>query len=601
LKLHVITRCTRPENLLAIRDSIGFNLNYVRWHIVFDISIVEELDAKLLGELYSVDSVIHFKKGIKGEYLYPQLNNIVSNLNSKDYVTFMDDDNICHPDYFKAIDELIKENPEALAFCYNQEVDGKDFTGCDVRYAIDSNISIKGIDLAQYTVKVESFKYAKFIGNYCGDGEFIQALHNTHSDKFILIDKILCYYNYLQEIKKKINNTSLPKVVYIGEGEPYLCSTIHLGYEDTTLNVKYNGEDMVSFDPDAIITVGGKFTDYKELMSSPMDIKKRWFHLKNKISVNLGEVAYNVSMNYILNPHRPKVSFFTPCYNTKEFQLNNLYQSIVNQSMPDWEWVVVNDSPQNKALSATLKEIASKDSRVKVHTFKEASNGVIGEVKYRAASMCMGDLLAEVDHDDQLMPECARYLVEASEAHPECGFFYTDCVELNENNESLKYPEGFAFGYGNYRKEGDWDVNVCVGINPKTIRHIVGVPNHIRAWRRSVYNQVGGHNRRLTIADDYELIVGTFLVTKFCHIKALGYIQYIYNNTNGQNTHDATRGDIQRRVRTIMYHYNDRIANRFKQLGVKDWAYAENKNNPLLVKSKFGKRENSVNLSYVPK
>ena len=600
MKLHVITRCTRPENLLAIRDSIGFNLNYVRWHIVFDISIVEELDAKLLGELYSVGAIIHFEKGVQGEYLYPQLNKIVGNLWHEDYVTFIDDDNICHPEYFKVIDELIKDNEDALAFCYNQQVGGNDFTGCDVRYANESNIKIKGIDLAQYTVRVEAFIYAGFTGNYCGDGEFIQSVHSQYPEAFVFHKEILCYYNYLQDIKKKTNNKSVPKIILISDEDVQLNSNVHLGYEDTSLNVKYSEDDIVSFDPDAIVTVGGECVDYDNLMSSPVDIKKRWFHLKNKVS-DLGEVAYNVSMNFILNTHRPKVSYFTPCYNTKEFQINNLYQSILNQTIKDWEWVIVNDSPQNKALSATLKEIASKDSRIKLHTFKEASNGVIGEVKYRAASLCMGELLAEVDHDDQLMPDCTYYLYRAAEAHPECGFFYTDCVELDENNNSLTYPDGFAFGYGNYRKEGDWDVNVCVGINPKTIRHIVGVPNHIRAWRRDVYNEVGGHNRRLTIADDYELIVKTFLVTKFCHIKALGYIQYIYNNTNGQNTHDATRGDIQRRVRTIMYHYNDKIANRFKQLRVKDWAYAENKNNPLLVKSRFGKRENAVNVTYVPK
>ena len=593
MKLHVITRCTRPENLLVIRDSIGFNLNYIRWHIVFDTSVVGDLDTQLLGELYKYGAVIHFEKGVQGEYLYPQLNKIVGNLWHEDYITFIDDDNMCHPNYFKVIDELIKENPEALAFCYDQQI----FSNS--RVASPDNTIVGRIDLAQYTVRVEAFIYAEFTGNYCGDGEFIQSLHEQYPEFFIYSREVLCYYNCLET--KQPKKTSVPKVLLISdEWKPELKSNDYLGYEDTSLNVDYDEYNLIAFNPDAIITVGGDYNDYGKLMSSPMDIKKRWFHLKDKVT-EIGEVAYNVSMNFILNTHRPKVSFFTPCYNTKEFQLYNLYQSIANQTMSDWEWVIVNDSPQNKALSATLKEIASKDSRIKLHTFKEASNGVIGEVKYRAASLCMGELLAEVDHDDQLMPECARYLVEASESHPECGFFYTDCVELNENNESLKYPDGFAFGYGKYRKEGDWDVNVCVGINPKTIRHIVGVPNHIRAWRRSVYNEVGGHNRRLTIADDYELIVATFLITKFCHIKALGYIQYIYNNTNGQNTHDATRGDIQRRVRTIMYHYNDKIANRFKQLGVKDWAYAENQNNPLLVKSKFGKRENAVNVTYVTK
>jgi glycosyltransferase involved in cell wall biosynthesis len=282
-------------------------------------------------------------------------------------------------------------------------------------------------------------------------------------------------------------------------------------------------------------------------------------------------------------------------------RLWRLYESIRAQTSHDWEWVIVNDSPKNNSLSEELKRLSNLDSRIKIFTFSKASGGVIGDVKYKAASLCRGDILAEVDHDDELEIRCCQYLIEASEAHPECGFFYTDCVELNEMRQSMTYPEGFAFGYGSYKKEGKWDVSVCVGINPKTIRHIVGVPNHIRAWRKEVYHAIGGHNRRLTIADDYELIVRTFLKTKFCHIDALGYYQYIYNNDTGQNTHDATRGDIQRRVRSIANHYNHDIAQRFYQLGVRDWAYKENPNNPLLTPSRFGSKEKSVNVKYTPK
>jgi glycosyltransferase involved in cell wall biosynthesis len=335
-------------------------------------------------------------------------------------------------------------------------------------------------------------------------------------------------------------------------------------------------------------------------MSAPLDIRRRWVHFV-EAPENLGEIAYNVAMNYILNTPIPKVSFFTPAYNTPLDRLWRLYNSIKAQTSHEWEWVIVNDSPNNKSLSEELKMLSTFDSRVRVFTFKKASGGVIGDVKYKAASLCRGDILAEVDHDDELMPKCCEYLIEASEARPECGFFYTDCVELDVWGNSMKYPEGFALGYGSYRKEGKWDVNVCVGVNPKTIRHIVGVPNHIRAWRKEVYHAVGGHNRRLTIADDYELIVRTFLKTRFCHIQALGYIQYIYNNDTGQNTHDATRGDIQRRVRSIMLHYNHDISLRFFQLGVTDWAYAENTNNPLLSKSRFGKKEKAVDIKYTPK
>lgn len=597
MKFHVITRCTRVENLLTIADSVYKEGVDVTWHVVFDTSVVKDIEIALLGELYNTGSILYFKQGSSGTYMYPEMNELIKTLPSEDYVTLIDDDNIVHPDYYNVIIDAIKNNFRNDVFCYNQFVDKKDFTGLEYRIASSENVEVKGIDLAQYTVKASTFSLCEFGAGYCGDGEFIQALHNSKPQTFLFIDQTLCYYNYLQQVTPK--KTSAPKILYIGEGKPELKSSVHLGYEDTSLNV-YHNEPVDDVDPDAIVTVGGIEEQQVHLMCAPLDIRRRWVHFKEAPN-NLGDIAYNVAMNYILNTSIPKVSFFTPAYNTPLNRLWRLYESIKAQTNHDWEWVIVNDSPKNKKLSKELKMISTLDSRVRVFTFNESSGGVIGDVKYKAASLCRGELLAEVDHDDELEIRCCQYLIEASETHPECGFFYTDCVELDVWGNSMKYPKGFAFGYGSYRKEGKFDVSICVGVNPKTIRHIVGVPNHIRAWRREVYHAVGGHNRRLSIADDYELIVRTFLHTRFCHIQALGYIQYIYNNDTGQNTHDATRGDIQRRVRSIMLHYNHDISLRFYYLGVEDWAYKENPNYPLLTTSRFGKKEKSVNLKYTPK
>ena len=139
-------------------------------------------------------------------------------------------------------------------------------------------------------------------------------------------------------------------------------------------------------------------------------------------------------------------------------------------------------------------------------------------------------------------------------------------------------------------------VYISMNINPKTIRHIVGVPNHIRVWRKLIYHQIGGHNRRLSIGDDYELLVRTFLSTRLMRIPKIGYLQFIYSNQNAANTHDTARADIQRRVRSIAGFYNEKIKERFEELGVEDWAYQENPNNPLLTQSRFGKEEGYVNL-----
>ena len=205
----------------------------------------------------------------------------------------------------------------------------------------------------------------------------------------------------------------------------------------------------------------------------------------------------------------------------------------------------------------------------------------------------------ELDHDDYITPDAAYWMVEAFQKYPEAKFVYSDCVEIYENHEmAFVYGDGFAFGYGSYRDEvyngRSYKVMNTANINPKTIRHIVGVPNHFRAWDRFFYHSIGGHNRRLTIADDYELIVRTFLKTKMVRIPKLLYLQFYHNN----NTQNATRADIQRRVRTISSHYNHQIYQRFKELGVVDWAYESNPENPLYVESRFGNQENYVNLTF---
>jgi hypothetical protein len=84
------------------------------------------------------------------------------------------------------------------------------------------------------------------------------------------------------------------------------------------------------------------------------------------------------------------------------------------------------------------------------------------------------------------------------------------------------------------------------------------------------------------------------LKTKFCKIPKLGYIQYIISSGDGQNTHDVSRADIQRRVRTIASHYNEAIKDRFEELGVKDWVYEANID-PISVPSRYEDEEGYVN------
>tara|TARA_B100001057_G_scaffold459601_1_gene509908 strand:- start:272 stop:2086 length:1815 start_codon:yes stop_codon:yes gene_type:complete len=603
MNFHVITRCTRLSNLYNIKESIyqdGVNVN---WHIIFDTSVLTNIDFELLNFLSKCDyCFLHYIKGQSGDYLYPQSMEIVKEIKNG-YIIYVDDDTIVHSDYYKELSSSIKENEDKKVFVVDQFVDKKDFTNLEYRIASPEHTKYQHIDLAQITFHHSVFDEYEFIGNYSADGLLVEKIHKDHPNWFVYINKTLSYYNYLT----KNSQARLPKILFIGEREPVLKTSHSQEFETDELITKYVTSDkniqnvIHEYKPDCILTISNDdVSDFPNLCSLSSEFRKKWYNIENQCE-NIGDIAYNVAMENILNyDNTDLISWVTSMYNTGEM-LYRTYDSLKNQTNINWEWVLANDSSDQQTIRIA-NEIASKDSRVRVYDFSPKSGGIIGEAKYRAMAMARGFILAEFDHDDYLTPNATQMLYDASKAYPDAGFYYTDSCEVDSNWNSLKYDLPFAFGYGKYYKEivigKEFDVADSPNINPKTIRHIVGVPNHVRAWRRNIYFEIGCQNRGLSIADDYELVVRTFLKTKMCGIKKLGYIQFMHDGTSATNTQDISRGDIQRRVKTIMYNYNEKIQERFKELGVDDWAYNENPDDPLSVESRYGESEGYVNYTF---
>ena len=601
-KLSVITRCTRLQHLPTIQKSVFSNSKMtIDWHIIFDTSVLKDIDFEVLESLKGPTTFFHIIKGKPGDLLYPQSMEIVKQI-KEGYIYYLDDDNILPPDFIETVSQ---ETCKSQIYTFDQFVDGKDFTRLEYRIASPENTKYQGIDLAQLLFHHSVFEQYEFIGDYAADGYLAEKIYNEHPNWFKFLGKTLCYYNYLVGTPKP----RLPRILYIGDDQPELRSIQPADFEADELDVVYDVDDsnllhhLKTFNPDAIVTVGDNWESFNSLSKQPSEIRRKWLNVTPG-TPNIGQIAYELANSSMIEPNIDNIiSYFTPIYNTGN-KLYKLYESLINQTNKNWEWVMVNDSTDGGKTLMIAEDIASKDSRIKVFDFRVKSKGNVGEAKWRAACMTQGFLLAELDHDDYLTPDCTQMLYDACEAYPDAGFYYTDSCEVDESWKSLTYGEGFAMGYGAYRDESsmgiDFQVQVTPNINPKTIRHIVGVPNHVRSWRRDTYFAIGGHNRSLTIADDYELIVRTFLKTKMCRIPKLGYIQFIYNDGNTMNTHELSRKDIQRRVRSIMYYYNERIAQRFEELGLKDWAYDELPSNPWGVESKYGEEENYANYNFIP-
>lgn len=140
----------------------------------------------------------------------------------------------------------------------------------------------------------------------------------------------------------------------------------------------------------------------------------------------------------------PKVTFIVPVYNTQEF-LPRCFDSLLNQTCPDIEIIVVNDgSPDGSA--AIIDEYARMDSRVRV---VEKSNGGLSSARNAGMDVARSAIIDFVDSDDYVEPNLAEFLVGTfAEEHPEIVVFGAECepAELaSKRIQQLLSPEACVF------------------------------------------------------------------------------------------------------------------------------------------------------------
>jgi cellulose synthase/poly-beta-1,6-N-acetylglucosamine synthase-like glycosyltransferase len=253
------------------------------------------------------------------------------------------------------------------------------------------------------------------------------------------------------------------------------------------------------------------------------------------------------------------ISVVTPTFHTDPDVLARTWASLKAQTYTDWEWVVWDDSRDDRVWRHLYGLAADERYRIVAHR-SHVHSGSIGQVKRRGFMAAEGDVLVELDHDDELTPDCLQHVADAF-ADPQVGFVYSDWCELLPSGESGRYPEGWAFGYGTdywSAEHGVW-VMSAPPLNRVTLGHIVSAPNHVRAWRADVYRQVGGHDPALTVADDYDLVVRTALATGCLHVPRMLYRQHVSPST-AQRTRN---GLIQTEVARLSAKYAAQLDDRF--------------------------------------
>jgi len=180
----------------------------------------------------------------------------------------------------------------------------------------------------------------------------------------------------------------------------------------------------------------------------------------------------------------------------------------------------------------TVPAAIRTDSRVRCVT---CESDLIGALKRAGCEDASGEILVELDADDILMPECLAELAAVFEDKG-VSFAHSNSAQFTDGTWSPhKYSEYWGWTSRPFVYEGHdlWEM-VSFDASPHSMRAIYWCPNHVRAWRASDYREIGGHNPKLAVIDDYDLLCRTYL-----HGKRMARIDkclYLYREYSGQAT-----------------------------------------------------------------
>ncbi len=254
-----------------------------------------------------------------------------------------------------------------------------------------------------------------------------------------------------------------------------------------------------------------------------------------------------------------KISVITPTHDPRF--LADALASLKIQTHTDWEWIVSVNDPQGSRTHLdfrvkTVRDIVGDDLRIIV-VRDAAPSGGVGARKLAAFSQGTGDVLVELDHDDILAPTALEEIAKAFE-DPTVGFVYSDFADFDtrapdQGNVTYRGAEAWgplrpgwlAGGATFYEAEiegprpGKYEFARMPPVSARTLSTIHFAPNHVRAWRHSVYEGIGGHNPTYKVCDDHELLIRTYLATRMLHIPKPLYL-YRYSGLNTWAKNEGT-------------------------------------------------------------
>lgn len=251
----------------------------------------------------------------------------------------------------------------------------------------------------------------------------------------------------------------------------------------------------------------------------------------------------------------PKVSVLTPIYNTKPEYLRECIESILNQTFQDFEFIILNDSPDNQEIEDIV--LSYDDKRIRY--VKNDENMGISKARNKLVELSRGIYLAIFDHDDISHKTRLEKQVKFLDQNPYVGVVGTWAHWFGKRDFVRKNPEY------------DTDIkirltDVCAIMHTSAmIRKSVLVDNNIK------------YQEQYTPAEDYRLWGQLMAYTDFYNIQEV-LVEYRCQDENTSrrqhdkmvrahnsikiqicNKYPAYRNEFEKNIRRVRYRLFGRI------------------------------------------
>jgi len=214
-----------------------------------------------------------------------------------------------------------------------------------------------------------------------------------------------------------------------------------------------------------------------------------------------------------MSPPAPRISVVVPAFNGQSRYLTEAIQSILDQTYPDFELIIVDDASTDQTHDII-------PSHPRITCFRRDQNGGQAAARNDGAKLAKGEFLAFLDQDDLWEPTFLEETLPILQAMADTSAVHTDGYYVNSKNEII--------GYDRTIQRTD---TVAVHL---TKGHVL--PTCGSLFRKTHFDRAKGYDEKMMVAEDCDLQIRLSQKSPLHHIPKPLYRHRVYKHNVSSTT-----------------------------------------------------------------